>query len=46
MIVQLRDSINSQKKTRKCYCCMMIVLIIIILATVSGVGAVFGVKNA
>jgi t-SNARE complex subunit (syntaxin) len=41
----MRDAIEAQKKARKCWCCFIIVIIVVILATVSGVGAAFGVKD-
>lgn len=42
---QLKDTIEYQKKSRKCYCCMIVVLIIVILAVTIGVGSFFGVKQ-
>ena len=42
----LRDTIEYQKKQRKCWCCLIIVLIIIILVTVAGVGSFFAVKDS
>ena len=65
---QLKDTIEYQKKTRKCYCCFIVrgrralyvvrdvslnslpaptqfILIIVVVATVAGLGAVFGKKG-
>ncbi len=38
----LRDAIENQKKTRKCYCCLMVVAIIVVICLVAGLGGVFG----
>ena len=42
----LKDAIETQKKTRKCYCCLIIILIIVVVGCIAGVGSFFGVKNA
>ena len=45
VFVQLKDTIDYQKKSRRCYCCMVVILIIIVLAVTIGVGSFFGVKK-
>ena len=42
---QLADTIEYQKKNRKCFCCMICVLIVVILAITIGLSAFFGLKN-
>ena len=41
----LKDSIEYQKKARKCYCCFICILLVVVIASVSGVAAVFGTKK-
>jgi syntaxin 1B/2/3 len=38
----LRDAINLQKKTRKCYCCMLCIVIVIVIVLIAGLGSFFG----
>lgn len=37
----LRDAMEAQKKTRKCYCCLMIITLIVVLSLVAGLGTFF-----
>ena len=37
----LRDALEAQKKTRKCYCCLMIIALIVVLCLVAGLGTFF-----
>lgn len=43
--LQLKDTLEYQRKSRRCYCCCIIVLVVVILAVTIGVGAFFGVKQ-
>ncbi len=38
----LRQAINLQKKTRKCYCCLLCIVIIIVVVLIAGLGSFFG----
>jgi len=38
----LKQAIELQKKTRKCYCCLLCIVIVIVIVLIAGLGSFFG----